>query len=367
MTANQVLVTGGTGFVASQVIKCFLEGDFFVTASVRNKKNKKKIEPLLSLCTKAAKPAERLQLVEADLLNYDGWEKAVQNCSLVIHVASPFPGSAPKDENEIIKPAVEGTLNVLKAAATNDNIHKVVLTSSVSSISGGFQGGGPFTEDQWTNTGDSTIMAYVKSKTLAERAAWKFVEEQKEKVGRCFDLVTINPSFILGPTLCGTEFTSMEPIKRIIERQMPLLPKLNFSVVDVRDVAKAHFIAATDDGLKNERFILHNENIWMQQLAIILEKEFKWQGYNVPTTVAPSGIVKLVGFFDKTIKNIIPMLEVETYYDNSKMINKLKLQPTPVDQTIIDMAYSMIESGFVKKTSKYRGIPPGSDINCAHL
>lgn len=280
MSAKRVLVTGGTGFLASQVIKCFLEADFTVTASVRNKNNKKKVDPLLALCTKCAKPSERLQLVEADLLNYDGWEKAVQDCSLVIHVASPFPGTAPKDENEVIKPAVEGTMNVLKAATTVNSVHKVVLTSSVASISGGFMGGGPFTENDWTNTNDASIMAYVKSKTLAEKAAWKFVNEQKENIGHCYDLVTINPSFILGPTLCGTEFTSMEPIKRIIERQMPLLPKLNFSVVDVRDVAKAHFVAATTDEIKNERIILHNENIWMVELASILEKEFKWQGKN---------------------------------------------------------------------------------------
>nr|XP_006823935.1 PREDICTED: bifunctional dihydroflavonol 4-reductase/flavanone 4-reductase-like [Saccoglossus kowalevskii] len=171
-----VLVTGASGYIASHVVQQLLKNGYRVRGTVRSKKNATKVQHLLNLCPDAQ---HELELVEADLLDVESWKPAVDGCSHVIHVASPFPSEAPKHEDEIIKPALEGTLNVLKACQNAGTVKRVVVTSSIAAVSGGFTGESNvvFSEKDWPNV--DTIGTYEKSKTLAEKAAWDFVDKLK--------------------------------------------------------------------------------------------------------------------------------------------------------------------------------------------
>ena len=317
---------------------------------MRSKSNEQKIKPLLSLCPGAN---HDLELVEADLMKPDGWNEAVADCTYVLHLASPFPNTEPADENEVIKPAVEGTLQVLRACKEAKCVKRVVLTSSVAAVSGEFDEG-EFSEADWTKP-EQCKMAYFKSKTLAEKAAWDFVDKLADD--ERFELVTINPSYVMGPVLCGSFTTSMESIKRLLNHEMPMVPRINFAIVDVRDVAASHLAAMTVPEASGNRHIVHGQNIWISELAKILENEFKPQGYKVPTSTAPYPLLWMIGRFDKTVKMILPSVGHVTRYDIGRMKSILGVEPRPIEETLIDMAYSLIENGSVKKTKGYKPRP----------
>lgn len=189
----------------------------------------------------------KLELVEADLTSEKGWDEAVKDCQYILHVASPFPLAAPKDKNELIKPAVEGTMHVLRAASRLPTPPKrVVVTSSCVSV---MYGHGPetstFTDETWTNLNHPNypVGAYGESKTLAERAAWDFVNQLPED--KKFELATINPSLVLGPLLSSTDCSSAEFVSKILLAEYPGLPNIYIDMVSVLDVAKAHLLAMT--------------------------------------------------------------------------------------------------------------------------
>ena len=355
--SSRVLVTGASGYIATHVVQQLLQQGYMVRGTVRSKSNEKKVKPLMNLYPEAKHP---LELVEADLMKADGWAEAVADCKYVLHIASPFPNAEPRDENEVIKPAVDGTLQVLKAVKEAGCVKRVVLTSSVAAVSGGFQGGeNVFTEEDWTD--EKTVKeAYVKSKTLAEKAAWDFVKELPED--NKFELVTINPSYVMGPVLCGSFTTSMEVVKRLLDRDMPMLPRINFAIVDVRDVAACHLAAITVPEANGKRHIANAASLWFQDMAVILDKEFRSQGYNVPTSNCPYPLLWMIARFDKTLRMILPSVGHITKIDNGRMQNVLGVKPRPVEQTLVDMAYSMIENGTAKKTPQYSG-PPKNNTN----
>jgi len=347
---QMVLVTGATGFIATHVIQQLLQAGHKVRGSVRSLKNEQKIKPLQELHPKAKYP---LELVEADLTSANGWADAVSGCTYVIHMASPFPNEQPSDESEVIKPAVDGTLIVLKACREARTVKRVVLTSSVASISGGFDIGGSYTEADWTDVG-TVKQAYLKSKTLAEKAAWDFVRDLPN--GEKFELSVINPAFVMGPPLCGGWATSMELTKRLLERQMPAVPQINFSIIDVRDVAAAHIAAMTKAEAAGNRHIVAAHNLWMKEIAMMYKEEFLQLGYNVPVREAPYFILKLISLFDKTVRLLLPAWGKETFYDNTRMHTVLGIEPRPARETVMDMAHSMIQKGFIKTTATYRKV-----------
>ena len=351
--SDLVLVTGTSGYVASHVTQQLLEQGFRVRGTVRSLKNEQKVEPLRQLCPNAK---YSLELVEADLQNESCWLPAVQDCKYVMHIASPFPDSSPADENEVIKPAVDGTLNVLKACVAAKCVQRVVLTSSVVAVSNGFSKGGHFDETNWSNIDE--VDPYHKSKTLAEKAAWDFVGglSGTEK----FELAVVNPTYIMGPVLIKTFTTSMVITKRLLEHAMPMLPRINFAIVDARDVAKAHIQAMKVPEAAGHRHIIAGSNLWISDLAQIYVEEFKEQGYNIPTRNAPDIGIKIYSLFDKTTRLILPSMGKVTTYDTSRMKNVLGVEARDVKDTLIDMAYTMIENGQVKKTKKYRGPTKGA-------
>ncbi|ESP04513.1 hypothetical protein LOTGIDRAFT_136119 [Lottia gigantea] len=352
-SSGLVLVTGASGFIASHIVKLLQSQGHKVRGTVRSLANEDKVKPLYSLCSDAK---HKLELVEANLNSLESWDAAVKDCEYVIHVASPFPSTSPQDENEIIRPAVEGTTNVFKACAKAKSVKRIVLTSSCAAIAWEQCPGyneRVRTEKDWSDT--TKIDAYSKSKTLAERAAWDFIKElpAEEKI----ELAVINPAFVMGPVLHGSTGTSQEVVKRLLEKAMPAIPKINFPVVDVRDVAIAHVKAMTLPEAAGNRHILATDNMYFSDMAHVLKKEFEPQGYNIPTMVAPYFVLWLSSIFDKTVKMILPQIGLVYKFDNSRMKNVLGIVPHTTTDTLVDMAYTMIERGFVFKTKKYRGPP----------
>jgi len=218
-----VLVTGASGYIASHLTKQLLEQEFRVRGTVRSLKDEKKVAPLRNLMPSSKYP---LELVEADLMNPESWLNAVKGCTYVMHVASPFPSKLPDNENELIEPAVNGTLSVLKACVQDQSqVKRVVLTSSCAAIFGDtYIDGYCYTEKDWPEV--EHLKAYTKSKCLAERAAWKFVEERKQKGLPCFELAVINPGYIMGPLLHDTPCTSIEFVERLMMGKMPLVSSM---------------------------------------------------------------------------------------------------------------------------------------------
>lgn len=352
--STSVLVTGAGGFIASHIIKQLQEEGYKVRGTLRSLEDEEKVKRLNELCPEAA---HKLELVEADLTKAESWEPAVKDITYVIHVASPFPSVQPKDENEVIQPAVDGTQAILKACVQAKSVKKVVMTSSSVAVHfGQSEANKAYTEEDWMEP--DTLNAYGKSKTMAEKAAWEYVKElpDEDKI----ELAVINPAYVMGPVISGSQCVSMDVIKRLMERSMMFLPKLNFSIVDVRDVATAHIKAMTTQEASGKRFLLVNENMWMKEMAQVLAKEFKNRGYNVPTTNYPNAMLHMIGMVNKNVKAIIPQCGKVTKFDNSRMKDVLGITPCEAKDTLMDMAYSMIEGGFIKKSKKYR--PQGEEL-----
>jgi len=236
---STVLVSGATGFVGLHTVIQLLQNGHTVRGTLRSPKRETEVRESVARHVDAG---DRLSLHQCDLLSDDGWDEAISGCDYVLHVASPFIIGAPKHEDELIIPARDGALRVLKAAA-KAGVKRTVMTSSVAAVSAGHDRDTThiFTEDDWSNTDSSEIGAYEKSKTIAERAAWDFVKSD----GAGMELAVINPGAILGPILNADSGTSGEIVRQLMVRAMPACPRVGFSCVDVRDVAGAHLAAMT--------------------------------------------------------------------------------------------------------------------------
>ena len=348
-----ILVTGASGFIGTQIIKQLLQEGYSVRGTVRSLKEERKIKPIYELFPNGN---DRLELTECELLDKDCWKEAVKGCKYVLHVASPVMTKDPEDENECIKPAVDGTLNVLQACREARTVRRVVLTRSTAAImrsSGNINR--PFSEIDWTDTEKVSSFVYIKSKTLAEKAAWDFVDslDEEEK----FELSVINPSYVLGPILCGTSASSMLIPTRLLTRDIPVLPELYFGICDVRDVAKAHIKAMTVPEAAGHRHIICNGIMSVREIALVIEREFKPQGYNIPTIQAPKFIFRMVSLFDSEIKMILDEIGKKIELDTSRMRNILKIEPIPNEDAIKEMCYCLIESGRVPKSPSFQGRP----------
>ena len=249
MSDKTVLVTGGSGFIGMRCIMQLGEAGYRVRTTVRSLSRETEVREALK--QGGSELGERLSFVAADLLRDEGWEKAVEGCEYVLHVASPFPLGVPKHEDELIVPARDGALRVLKAAR-GAHVKRVVLTSSFAAIGYGSQDTSrAFTEDDWTDPDERTIGAYVKSKTIAERAAWDFIKQE----GEGLELAVVNPVGVFGPLLGPDYSTSIEIVRRLLDGAVPGIPRLSFGIVDVRDVADLHLRAMTRAEASGERFL----------------------------------------------------------------------------------------------------------------
>ncbi len=352
--APLVLVTGVSGFIASHITHQLLtEGTVRVRGSVRSLENEAKVQALRDLVPDATFP---LELVEAQLENVESWNEAVKGCSFVYHVASPVPLEMPADENVVIKPAVEGTMNVLRACAESLSVKRVVLTSSIDAVvlSEEHHNDAEYvsTERDWSDRENAN--AYSKSKHLAERAAWDFVHSLEGESK--FELAVVNPVVVIGPFVTSTAINaiSLQSIALLLNQGYPFLLDISFSFVDVRDVAAAHIAAMEKPEAAGNRHILSAETYWFKQIAEVLSAEFGPQGYKVSNWVLPQAGAWVLKFFSGVIHRFYPAIGKMQKLDNTRMKTVLGISPRDVQQSIIDTGYSLIEYGVVHRKPGYK-------------
>ncbi len=328
-TNTLVTVTGASGFIALHCVRELLQEGYRVRGTLRSLDKEPAVRAALALDEEAD---SRLSFVVANLLEDDGWPAAVEGARYVLHIASPAPAAPTENEDELIRPAREGTLRVLRAAEAA-GVSRVVMTSSVAAVLYNEKGerGEPLDEDDWSNLWDS-MRAYEKSKTLAERAAWDFVAALPGESP--MELVAMNPSYVLGPSLLGANNASNELVRKLLYREMPGVPRLHVPLVDVRDVATAHVAAMTAPQAAGKRFILSTEEYWYRELAEQLETA----GYKVPTRVFPNWIVRIFGRFDPAVALIVPRLGKRRNLSNRQAKALLDWKTRPMRQTIVDTA-----------------------------
>ncbi|CAI2371119.1 unnamed protein product [Moneuplotes crassus] len=344
----RVLITGVTGFLGSWVLKTFLECDteFQIRATVRDPTNEAKIGPLRE---SLGEKFDNVELVQADLTDAASLEQAIEGCDYVVHTASPFPAKPPKREEEIIKPAVEGTKAVLEACR-NHNVKRLVVTSSIVAIIDYKRdmNGTVCTEEDWLEDFKSST-AYPKSKTLAEKAVWEFTESLPEEVK--FDAVTINPGFILGPILVKSPFSSADVLSKIMRGKYPGLPNIYVPMVDVRDVAEAHLRAITLNPPAG-RYLVTESTYQFTFLGQTLADEFGQYGYKPNRKMLKYCFAKFGSFFISEVKTILSQWGKNVSTSNAKAIEHLNMEFRDTKQTVIDMGYSLIDQGYVPDKRK---------------
>lgn len=336
--AETVLVTGGSGFLAGWCMVELLGRGYEVRTTVRDRSREQEVRDAVSAGGQAG---EKLTVLPADLTSDDGWGEAVAGCDYVLHVASPFPPVQPKDPDELIVPAREGTLRVLGASLTA-GVKRTVVTSSVAAIAGGATTPGPLTEDDWTDLDTPTLSPYVRSKTIAERAAWELAREQ----GAEDRLATVNPGAILGPLLSGDASYSLEAIQRLLQG-IPGTPKIGFSFVDARDVADLQVKTMLAPKAGGQRFIAVTEFLWMAEVAAVLRRELGDDAAKVPTRGVPNLLVRAMALFDPGIRSITNQLGKKLTYSNERAKTVLGWSPRPLEQTIAETGRSMVDLGAV--------------------
>lgn len=283
--------------------------------------------------------ADRLTVVAADLGADAGWADAVAGCRYVLHVASPFPPEQPKDPDELIVPAREGALRVIDASL-DAGVERIVMTSSVAAVRHGRPASAdkPYTEEDWTDGNDARRTPYVRSKALAERAAW----DRVRAAGAEERLATVEPGAIIGPVLNDDFSFSLQAIQRLLDGDMPAIPRLGFTFVDVRDVADLHIRAMTDPAAAGQRFLATDEFLWIADVAAILRERLGDRASKVPTRNAPNLLVRAMSLLDGGLRSIVGDLGKSAYYSNEKARDLLGWRPRPVADSITDTAESLL-------------------------
>lgn len=334
--AGTVFVSGGSGYIAGFLIRQLVAEGWMVHTSIRNLAKEAEVRAHLGV------DDSKLKFFAADLMSDAGWAEAMAGCSHVAHVASPLPANAPKHEDELIVPARDGALRALKAAKAA-GIKRFVMTSSMAAVAYGHNKG-KFTEADWTDATSKDAYAYVRSKTIAERAARDWAAANAPEIEFC----TVNPVLVLGPLQSGDFSTSLEAIKKMLEGSLPGLPNLGFGVVDVRDVADMHVRCLNAPDMAGERFLCSGPFLWMSEIAAILKAGLGADARKVPTRRLPDWLVRISGWFDPVIRQVLGELGRTRDADTSHAKAVLGWEARPVEGTILDTARDMIRLGIVK-------------------
>jgi nucleoside-diphosphate-sugar epimerase len=334
-----VLVTGGSGFIGSHSILQLLAAGHRVRTTVRSLKREGEVRAMLK--EGGAEPGDRLSFVAADLEKDAGWAEAASACDYVLHVASPFPPNAPKHEDELIVPAREGALRVLRASR-DAGVKRVVLTSSFAAIGYGHKPQTtPFNETNWTDLKGDTA-AYVKSKTLAERAAWDFIAKE----GAGLELSVVNPVAVFGPVLSPDYSPSVLLLRRLMDGSVPACPRLYFGVVDVRDVADLHVRAMTHPAAKGERFLaVAGDCMSILEIAKVLRRRMGASARKVPRFQLPDWLVRIAAIRNSAVKQVLPELGKVKNSTNEKARCVLGWTPRSNEESIVAAAESLVRLG----------------------
>ena len=331
---KKVLLTGISGYIANHCAVELLKNGYSIRGSLRNIS---KSEKIVNAIKKEVDPKDNLEFCELNLLNDKGWDDAAKGCDFVMHVASPFINIEPKDENEYIRPAVDGTMRALKAAKSA-GIKRVVLTSSMVSMLGNADKSIDVDSRTWTNIKGKNVSAYSKSKTLAEQAAWNFIKDQTDNTK--MELAVVNPGPVFGPSLSGDlSGASMSMFTQMVQGKMPMVPQASINMSDVRDIAKIHVLALENKEASGKRFIFTTEKPYaFQDVAIIL----KSNGYDkVSTKLAPNFLLKFMSNFNREAKSMKSFIG-NTYNGNiSSTMKTFNWKPIAFEKTVLDTAKSI--------------------------
>lgn len=332
-----VLVTGATGFIASHCIVKLIERGHTVRGTARSTTRATALNMILSDYTE--KTIE-VPLVAADLSRDAGWQEAVDGVDAILHVASPIPASLPRDADELIRPARDGALRVLKAAKAA-GVDRVVMTSSMAAVAYGWGENRPpmLTEEHWSNPDNlANNTAYTRSKTIAERAAWDYVAGE----GEGLKLTTINPSLVLGPVMGGDFSASLEIVTQLMSGKLPAVPRMGFQVVDVRDVAEAHILALENDASIGQRYLVADAFMWMSELAEILREAFPDHARKIPSGQLPNWLVRFFSLFNPPLRQILPELGKRRIVSSDKARKELGWSPISARDAAIASGRSLI-------------------------
>jgi len=330
---KKVLLTGISGFVGQHCAVELLKNGYAVRGSIRNLSKEAEVRKGIA---KVIDAKDNLEFCELNLLKDEGWDDAMKGCDYVLHVASPFVTTEPKDENIIIKPAVEGTLRALKAAK-KAGIKKLVLTSSTVAMAGDKKVQ-RLNQDSWTNPKTDKVSVYIKSKVLAERAAWDFYKNQ---IGEPkLEMTVINPGPIYGPTLTGNlSGASMDMIKKVISGEVPMLPKAHYVMSDVRDIAILHVKALENEKSNGQRFIATSEK---PHSFVSIAATLKNNGFDKASPKeAPSFLLKLISLFSRDMRGMLPFIDANVSADTKATRETFNWEPIPFEKTVIDTGKSV--------------------------
>ena len=327
---EKVLVTGATGFIGLHCIKQLLDRGYSVNGTLRSQDRQAEVVDSLE---RNNTPTRHLSLFEVDLNRDSGWDSAIRDCNYVLHVASPFV-LTDEDEDFFVKPAVEGVQRALKFSKKH-NVKKVILTSSFAAIHETLNDRQEsFDEEDWSNPNKPGISFYAKSKTMAELAAWEFMEMENPD----FSLTVINPVLVMGPSLSKDVGTSNSLVKNMINGSVPGTPKIHIGIVDVRDVASAHILAMESSSADGERIIVSEKELWVHEVAAILRDA----GFNkTPKVEFPKWLMKIVALFRKDLALMIPMIGKRRDVSSSKARELLGWKPMKAELSIIDTAQQL--------------------------
>lgn len=333
-----VLVTGGSGFIGSWCVIRLLQQGYSVRTTVRSLARESAVRAAIA---KQVDEQDRLSFHAAELTSDAGWSAAAAGCDYMLHVASPVVIAEPKNPDDVVIPARDGTRRAVRAAL-EAGVKRVVLTSSVAAATPRGGGRASLTDETvWTDLDDPEVSAYSRSKTVAERAAWDLVRSS----GGATTLATVNPSVVLGPVLSPDYSPSVELIERLLSGKVPGLPRLGFCLVDVRDVADLHIAAMTAPQAAGERFIAAGDFAWMTDVAALLRARLGAAAGKVPTRKVPDFVLRFAALFDRSLASVAPRLGQQRVFSSAKAQKLLGWRPRSTEETVIDCARSLISTG----------------------
>ncbi len=343
--SERVLVTGGSGYIASFCIAQLLREGTRVTTTVRSLAREAQVRAAIG---KLVRADDSLKVVAADLNADAGWRQACSDCSGVLHVASPFPTRNPRNDDELVRPARDGALRVLKAAR-DAGVRRVVITSSTAAVAYGHGGRSqPFTEADWSDPGNrADSSAYERSKMIAERAAWDWHSRE----GGALELVTVCPGAVIGPVLAGDFSASLDIVKKLIDGSLPGLPNFGWPLADVRDIADLHVRALRTPDAAGQRYIGAGPFYWMQDVARVLRERVPEVAGKVPQRRLPNWLVRLSSVVDPVVRGRLYELDKQRPVSADKAKRELGWAPRSNDEAIASTAHSLLAEGVVKRAA----------------
>lgn len=333
-----VLVTGGSGFVGLECVLQLLQQGYQVRTTVRSLSKKDKV--MKALREAGVRDLGKLSFIEADLTNDKNWDIAMEGCAYVLHVASPIHLELPKHEDDMIRPAVDGALRVLKAAR-DAGVQRVVMTSNFGAVGYSHKDKTTLiTEDSWTNPNEKGLSAYNRSKVLAERAAWDLMQKE----GGQLELSVINPMAIFGPALHGDLSSAFGLLKQVMNGSMKAIPNINMGIVDVRDVADLHIRAMVNPVANGQRYLaLAGGTMSLPQIAALLRERMPEAAKKTSVKVMPDWVMRLASLFNKKAKAIVPLLGIYRNASNEKAIKQLGWNPRSNEEAVLATAQSLVK------------------------